>query len=239
VSEYERSPAEFGLPQVAIAAICVDGDERSKAMLLAALDNRQAGAARDIVALNAGRGIYVAGRAASLMDGVAQARARSPAARRAKTRTLSPLQPVHERHPREASSPPSAEEVARPGARARCRSGEMRARCRSHAAAARFRRRAARAACRRRPRGDRRDQEGEPEPGRDPRATSIRPRSPQLRARAARPACRCSPTAVFPGQPAYLRRRAPPAACRCCARISSSTSTRSTRRARWGRTASC
>ena len=41
-------------------------------MLLAALENRHPGAAA-IVALNAGAAIYVSGRAASLMEGVAQA----------------------------------------------------------------------------------------------------------------------------------------------------------------------
>jgi anthranilate phosphoribosyltransferase len=43
--------------------------EESRAMVLAALENK-AGSARDIVALNAGAAIYVAGRAASLQEGV-------------------------------------------------------------------------------------------------------------------------------------------------------------------------
>ena len=50
----------------------VNGKDEAVEMLLAALENRHAGAAA-IVALNAGAAIYVAGRAASLMDGVAQA----------------------------------------------------------------------------------------------------------------------------------------------------------------------
>ena len=41
-------------------------------MLLAALDNKL-GAARDIVALNAGASIYVAGQAPTLIDGVEKA----------------------------------------------------------------------------------------------------------------------------------------------------------------------
>ena len=41
-------------------------------MLLGALDNRL-GAPRDIVALNAGAGIYVCGQAATLADGVEKA----------------------------------------------------------------------------------------------------------------------------------------------------------------------
>ena len=46
--------------------------EESKAMLLAALENR-GGAARDIVALNAGASIYISGLAETLADGVDKA----------------------------------------------------------------------------------------------------------------------------------------------------------------------
>ncbi|HCZ15398.1 MAG TPA: anthranilate phosphoribosyltransferase, partial [Candidatus Accumulibacter sp.] len=46
--------------------------EESKTMLLAALEDR-IGAARDIVALNAGASIYVSGLAATLADGVDKA----------------------------------------------------------------------------------------------------------------------------------------------------------------------
>ena len=60
VREYQITPADFGLGTHDAAAIRVDGAEESKIMLLAALDN-QPGAARDIVALNAGASIYVAG----------------------------------------------------------------------------------------------------------------------------------------------------------------------------------
>jgi anthranilate phosphoribosyltransferase len=54
------------------ATIRVDGIERSKMLLLAALEN-QPGAARDIVALNAGAAIHVAGLAPSLAAGVERA----------------------------------------------------------------------------------------------------------------------------------------------------------------------
>jgi anthranilate phosphoribosyltransferase len=53
-------------------ALRVANVEESKAMLLGALEDR-VGAARDIVALNAGASIYVSGRAASLVEGVEQA----------------------------------------------------------------------------------------------------------------------------------------------------------------------
>ncbi len=69
VREYEVQPSDVGLKTCDAAALRVDGIEASKAMLLAALDN-QAGAARDIVAFNAGASIYVAGLAASLAAGV-------------------------------------------------------------------------------------------------------------------------------------------------------------------------
>jgi anthranilate phosphoribosyltransferase len=72
VSEYELEPGLFGLPQVAASEMVVNGKDEAVEMLLAALENRHAGASA-IVALNAGAAIYVAGRAASLMDGVAQA----------------------------------------------------------------------------------------------------------------------------------------------------------------------
>ncbi len=72
VSEYELEPGVFGLPQVAASALVVNGTDEAVEMLLAALENRHAGAAA-MVALNAGAAVYVAGRAASLADGIAQA----------------------------------------------------------------------------------------------------------------------------------------------------------------------
>ncbi len=72
VREYEVRPDDFGLKSRESGAIRVDGVAQSKTMILAALGN-EAGAARDIVALNAGASIYVAGLAATLADGVKQA----------------------------------------------------------------------------------------------------------------------------------------------------------------------
>jgi anthranilate phosphoribosyltransferase len=72
VREYDIAPQDFGLMPQDSAAIKVDGIEQSKAMVLSALAN-EAGAARDIVALNAGAGIYVAGLAPTLAGGVQKA----------------------------------------------------------------------------------------------------------------------------------------------------------------------
>jgi len=74
IGEFRVTPQEFGLNTHDIATIRVDGVERSKAMVLAALDN-ETGPARDIVALNAGASIYVAGLAPTLAGGVQKAQA--------------------------------------------------------------------------------------------------------------------------------------------------------------------
>ncbi len=83
VLEYQVSPADFGMATHSGQAIRVDGAGESKTMVLAALDN-EPGAARDIVALNAGAGIYVAGLTDTHAAGVARALATiaSGAARR-------------------------------------------------------------------------------------------------------------------------------------------------------------
>jgi len=72
VSEYTVQPEQFGLTPAPLNAIQVSNADEAKAMLLAVLDN-QPGAARDIVQLNAGAAIYVAGLAASLVEGVEKA----------------------------------------------------------------------------------------------------------------------------------------------------------------------
>ena len=74
VSEYTVQPEQFGLAPAPLNAIQVSNTDDAKAMLLAVLDN-QPGAARDIVCLNAGAAIYVAGLAASLAEGVKKAEA--------------------------------------------------------------------------------------------------------------------------------------------------------------------
>jgi len=74
VTEYTLNPAQFGLAASSSNLLTVHNMEEAQAMFFAVLDN-QAGPARDIVALNAGAAIYVAGVAATLADGVAKAQA--------------------------------------------------------------------------------------------------------------------------------------------------------------------
>ncbi len=72
ISEYEVSPEQFNLPLHDAAKLRVANVDESVAMVLAALEGKNS-AARDIVALNAGASLYVAGRASSIADGVALA----------------------------------------------------------------------------------------------------------------------------------------------------------------------
>ncbi len=72
VTEYTVKPEEFGLQSAPLDEIRVADAAGAKAMLLGVLDN-QAGAARDIVQLNAGAAIYVAGLTDSLAHGVKKA----------------------------------------------------------------------------------------------------------------------------------------------------------------------
>ncbi|WP_422352569.1 anthranilate phosphoribosyltransferase [Stenotrophomonas sp. AR026] len=74
VREYEIHPEDFGIAMSASRNLRVDSPEQSIAMLRAVLDN-QPGPALDIVALNAGAALYVAGVASDIGDGLARARA--------------------------------------------------------------------------------------------------------------------------------------------------------------------
>ena len=73
IREYELHPSQFGLEVYDRRAIQVNSVEESKQMVLAVLDN-QPGPALNIVLLNAGAALYVAGVAKSLEDGIERAR---------------------------------------------------------------------------------------------------------------------------------------------------------------------
>lgn len=72
VTEYMVHPERFGLPVHDPQALRVTSVEESRKVVLAALENK-AGAARDIVAINAGAAIYIAGKNSSFEDGVERA----------------------------------------------------------------------------------------------------------------------------------------------------------------------
>ena len=72
ITEYEIHPEDFGLVMASNRALKVETAEESKAMLLSVLDNVP-GAARDIVALNAGVALYAANVADSMQEGLALA----------------------------------------------------------------------------------------------------------------------------------------------------------------------
>lgn len=73
VREYEIHPEDFGLPMASNRAFKVETPEQSRDMLLSVL-NGEEGPAADIVCLNAGAALYVAGVASSIADGLQRAR---------------------------------------------------------------------------------------------------------------------------------------------------------------------
>jgi len=72
VSEYTVHPSDFGLPSAPIGMLRVTNADEACEKLLGVLNN-EVGTPRDIVQLNAGAAIYVAGLAATLKEGVAKA----------------------------------------------------------------------------------------------------------------------------------------------------------------------
>ncbi|WP_025041342.1 anthranilate phosphoribosyltransferase [Nitrosospira briensis] len=72
VIEYTIKPEDFGMSTAAIESIQAQDSIQSRKMLLSVLDN-QPGPARDVVLLNAGAAIYVAGVAESLEQGLEKA----------------------------------------------------------------------------------------------------------------------------------------------------------------------
>ena len=74
VREYELHPEDFGIGMAASRNLRVNDAEESRAMLLEALNNKP-GLPRDIVCLNAGAALYVAGVADTVAHGIEAARA--------------------------------------------------------------------------------------------------------------------------------------------------------------------
>jgi len=73
IREYEMHPSQFGLEVYDRRAIQVNSVEESRQMILAVLEN-QPGPALNIVVLNAGAALYVAGVAKSMEEGIERAR---------------------------------------------------------------------------------------------------------------------------------------------------------------------
>ena len=72
VTEYSVSPEDFDMRRADLREVGVDNVEEALAMMTDVLDNKP-GAARDIVSLNAGAAIYVAGLSDTFQSGVARA----------------------------------------------------------------------------------------------------------------------------------------------------------------------
>jgi anthranilate phosphoribosyltransferase len=72
VTTYTISPEQFGIAVSSLSSLSVTGAAESLQMVSGVLDG-EVGAASDIVALNAGAAIYVAGLAETLEDGVSRA----------------------------------------------------------------------------------------------------------------------------------------------------------------------
>ena len=74
ITEYEIHPEDFGLQMASNRALKVETPEQSREMLLGVLKG-EAGAAREIVCLNAGVALYAANVAATIPEGIDKARA--------------------------------------------------------------------------------------------------------------------------------------------------------------------
>lgn len=74
VHTFHVHPAEFGLPRVSPADL-KGGDAVANAAIITGVLNGDRGPARDVVLLNAGAALFVAGRASSVVEGIATAAA--------------------------------------------------------------------------------------------------------------------------------------------------------------------
>jgi anthranilate phosphoribosyltransferase len=74
IQQWTLNPADYGVAPQSLDALRVSDAHSSLALIRMALHS-SSGAAHDILALNAGAAIYVAGRATDLSDGIAQAKA--------------------------------------------------------------------------------------------------------------------------------------------------------------------
>jgi anthranilate phosphoribosyltransferase len=73
IDRYEITPEEMGLQRGELKDIQVESPAESAKLILGVFEGKRSGAAADIVALNAGAALYVAGKTDSLADGVKKA----------------------------------------------------------------------------------------------------------------------------------------------------------------------
>ena len=73
VRRFEIEPGDFGISVCSLGDV-LGGDAERNAVIMREVLGGDKGAAADAVAMNAGAGLYVAGRAESIADGVAEAR---------------------------------------------------------------------------------------------------------------------------------------------------------------------
>jgi len=74
VNTFYLHPADAGLPKASLSAL-KGGDAKENARLIRGILDGERGAPRDVVLLNAGAGLLIAGQAASVQDGISRAAA--------------------------------------------------------------------------------------------------------------------------------------------------------------------
>jgi len=72
VNTFYLHPADVGLPKAPLGAL-QGGDARENARVIESVLDGESGAARDVVLLNAGAALFIAGAARSVQDGIAMA----------------------------------------------------------------------------------------------------------------------------------------------------------------------
>jgi len=70
IEEYTLSPRDFGIPEYPLRDICGPDREGNARIIRGILQGRVSGAARDVVAMNAGAALYAGGKAGDIADGI-------------------------------------------------------------------------------------------------------------------------------------------------------------------------
>jgi len=70
IDEYAISPRDFGIPEYPLRDICGSGVEENASIIRGILHGQITGAARDVVAINAGAALYAGGKVKDIGDGI-------------------------------------------------------------------------------------------------------------------------------------------------------------------------